>query len=123
MTVSLTDLAASAAGGQSANGALIRVHGQPAAITFGTIDNRSLHVVYTGVDPQFRRQGLGRLAKHTAHVYAEGKGAESSATYNDEHNTAIRRLNASLGYSVTFGFYRMVKTIPPAVTPPTSRST
>lgn len=123
MTVNLTDLAATIEKGQTPVVALVRVHGNPAAITFGTIDNGTLRIMYTGVDPKFRRQGLGRLVKHTAHVYAEQQGADRSATYNDEQNTAIRRLNASLGYKVKFGYYRMVQTVETAPDAPTSKST
>ena len=112
MSLTLRDLAARVGDGVHPVGALLRVDGRPAALTCGVIEDQALMISYTGVDPQYRGRGLGRLIKLWAHAQASERGAQRSVTYNEEHNTPIRRINTMLGYTVRFGYYRMVRPAP-----------
>jgi GNAT superfamily N-acetyltransferase len=94
-------------------GVLARVRGVPAGICFGAIEDRALKITYTGVQPRFRGRGLGRLLKEVAHTQARDKGADRSVTFNDASNTAIRRINAGLGYVVQFGYFRVSRALAP----------
>ena len=112
MTLTLRELAARVGDGMQPVGGLLRVDGRPAALTCGVIEDDALMISYTGVDPQYRGRGLGRLVKLWAHAQASERGAHRSVTYNEEHNTPIRRINTLLGYTVQFGYYRMVRPAP-----------
>ena len=111
MRMTLEDLSAAVPPGTTPVGVLVRVDGLPVGIAFGVVDENTLRITYTGVHRQFRRRGLARLAKQHLHAAAASKGADRGATFNDEHNTAIRALNADLGYTVKFGFYRVAQPV------------
>ena len=95
-------------------GTLVRVHGIPAAVTFGGVipADGIGGVGYTGVDPQFRGRGLGRLAKQHLHHQAAQLGVRRLYTDNEENNHGIRRVNARLGYVADYGLFRMRKRLP-----------
>ncbi len=95
--------------GERSLGSLARVDGVPAAIAFAIVEDGgdSGGVGYTGVDPRFRGRGLGRLVKEDVHHRAAAPRHPALGTDNEEHNDGIRRLNAELGYQVTYGVYRM----------------
>ena len=95
--------------GETPVSVLARVDGAPAAVLYGGVLDGLLYVAYTGVDPAFRGRGLARLVKQQAHRDARTAGAEAAYTNNEERNTAIRRLNADLGYVVESGTYRLQK--------------
>lgn len=84
-----------------------RVDGVPAAITVGGVSDATLMIAYSGVGPEHRGRGLMSLVKQRAHLAARDVGATVSRTANEEHNHGIRRINASLGYVVHSGVYRM----------------
>lgn len=88
-------------------GVVARVDGVPAAIAVGLVDDHTLYVLYTGVDPRFRGRGLAKVVKQQAHHAAAAVGATEVTTDNEEHNRGIRRVNAELGYQVVVGTYRM----------------
>ena len=111
MRMTMEDLAAAVPPGTTPVGVLVRVDALPVGIAFGVVDENTLKITYTGVHRQYRRRGLARLAKHHLHAAAARHGADRTATFNDEHNTAIRALNADLGYTVTFGFYRVAQPV------------
>jgi len=92
-------------------GTLVRVDGIPAAVTFGGVipADGIGGVGYTGVDPQFRGRGLGRLAKQHLHHQAAGLGVRRLYTDNEQNNHGIRRVNAALGYEPDYGLFRMRK--------------
>jgi GNAT superfamily N-acetyltransferase len=52
----------------------------------------------TGTLPELRGRGLARLAKLAAIRWAKEEGFRTVLTTNDEQNSAILRLNESLGY-------------------------
>jgi GNAT superfamily N-acetyltransferase len=52
----------------------------------------------TGTLPEFRRRGLARLAKLATIRWAREQGYRTILTSNDEQNSAMVRLNESLGY-------------------------
>ncbi len=93
-------------------GVVARVDGVPAAIVIGLVDDRTLYVLYTGVDPRFRGRGLALLVKRQAHHAAAAVGATVASTDNEAHNHGIRRVNAELGYHVVVGTYRMKRPYP-----------
>jgi GNAT superfamily N-acetyltransferase len=97
--------------GERGVGSLARVDGVPAAIAFAIVSEPAGvgGVGYTGVDPQFRGRGLGRLVKQHVHHRAAALGIRSLGTDNEENNRGIRRLNAELGYVPAYGVLRMVK--------------
>jgi GNAT superfamily N-acetyltransferase len=64
------------------------------------------HIQYTGVDPQHRGKGLGRVAKSALHEYGIACGAQVFDTHNEERNEPMRALNAALGYKAVGGQYR-----------------
>lgn len=70
-------------------------------------DRQDWLVIYTGVLAAHRRQGLGRLAKTAMHAAAAERGARTLTTDNDARNTAVRALNASLGYQRVGGEVRL----------------
>ena len=84
-------------------GALLRVDGRPAALTWAMFTPPRAHVIYTGVDPAFRGRGYGALLKDRLHRLAGEAGAEVCTTNNEEHNAGIRHVNAELGYVVSHG--------------------
>lgn len=67
-------------------------------------------VIYTGVSPDHRREGLARLAKQELHAVVAARGARTLTTENEARNTGIRALNASLGYEVVGGEIRLRRT-------------
>lgn len=89
-----------------------RVHGVPAALTWGVLAEGAFYVAYSGVDPAYRGRGLAALVKQHAAVEAQAAGATEAITNNEEHNTGIRRINAELGFQVTSGTWRMVQVLP-----------
>lgn len=93
-----------------------RVDGVPAAICFAIVADGGDDggVAYTGVDPQFRGRGLGRLVKQDVHHRAYEWGIRRLGTDNEEHNEGIRRLNAEMGFVEAYGVYRMRRTLRPA---------
>lgn len=64
-------------------------------------------VIYTGVLPDHRREGLARLAKQQLHTVVAERGATTLTTENEARNSGIRALNASLGYEVVGGEIRL----------------
>jgi GNAT superfamily N-acetyltransferase len=111
MRMTVEDLSAAVPPGATPVGVLVRVDALPVGIAFGVVDENTLKITYTGVHRHYRRRGLARLAKQHLHAAAARHGADRTATFNDEHNTAIRALNADLGYTVTFGFYRVAQPV------------
>ncbi len=107
MRMSLQNLSNGVAAHHTPVGVLVRAHGAPAGISFGIIEDQTLKVGYTGVQPRYRGQGLGLLLKRAIHAAAAKEGANRSVTYNDASNTAIRRINADLGYVPQFGYLRV----------------
>lgn len=86
-------------------GAVLRLDGRPAALSWAVREGAAVHVIYTGVDPAYRGRGYGALIKDRLHRLARDAGAARCTTNNEEHNAGIRRVNAELGYRVTSGEY------------------
>jgi GNAT superfamily N-acetyltransferase len=55
-------------------------------------------LIYAGVHPDVREQGLGRVMKQQLHAAVAARGATRLQTQNDERNVEILALNRSLGY-------------------------
>jgi GNAT superfamily N-acetyltransferase len=91
---------------------LARVDGRPAALCVGAVAGDVLRISWTGVGPIYRGRGLGRLVKQEAHRLAAAAGATRAVTENEEHNTGIRRVNASLGYRVEHGLLWLAAPVP-----------
>ena len=102
------------ASGETPIGVVARVDGVPVAITFGGVEDGSLSIAYSGVDPAHRGRGLMSLVKQRAHLSARAAGATSSRTNNEEHNHGIRRINRELGYVVRSGVFRLTQPLLPA---------
>jgi GNAT superfamily N-acetyltransferase len=66
-------------------------------------------VIFTGTRPAYRGRGLSRAAKQALHLLAFRRGATGLTTMNEADNTAIRALNATLGYRVVGGEVRMLR--------------
>lgn len=90
-------------------GALLRVDGRPAALVWAMKELPSVHIAWTGVDPAYRGRGLGDLLKRQLHLMARDLGATACTTNNEEHNSGIRHVNASLGYVVEYGEYWLAR--------------
>lgn len=69
------------------------------------------YIGFTATEPRRRGQGLARLAKQAAHAHAWAHGATSVRTTNEERNTRIRALNASMGYRPVSGDLRLVRRV------------
>lgn len=66
-------------------------------------------VVYTGVHPAHRGQGLAAMTKQCLHREAATRGATMLSTDNEADNHGIRAVNARLGYRVVSGQRRFVR--------------
>ena len=109
LLVDLDGMAATVTDAEQPVCVVARVHGRPAAITFGSVAHGCLHILYSGVDPALRGRGLMKLVKQQAHLVARDLGATVSRTTNAEDNSGIRRVNAELGYTVVGGTLGLVK--------------
>jgi GNAT superfamily N-acetyltransferase len=69
-----------------------------AAVVAGEKGPGRWFVGYTGVRPTYRRRGLARLVKQYLHATAHREGVAMLDTMNEASNTAVRALNAQLGY-------------------------
>jgi GNAT superfamily N-acetyltransferase len=105
----LASLRNSPAGTQSPVAVIARVEGRPAAISFAVGDGESMHVFYTGVDPDLRGRALGRATKQFLHAHARDLGIRTAFTDNEEHNAGIRHVNDQLGYVRHHGSYWMTR--------------
>ena len=72
-------------------------------------DSKPWLVGYTCVDEDYRGRGLSHDLKQTLHLAGLDRGAPGFETENEATNHAIRALNASLGYKVSGGTYRLVR--------------
>ena len=61
------------------------------------------HHDMTAVRRAWRKRGIARALKTTQITWAKANGYEQLQTVNDERNTAMRRLNADLGYRPSVG--------------------
>ena len=87
---------------------VIEEDGRPVAAASATPhDGDAWLLIYTGVLPDHRRQGLARLAKMHLHATVAERGGVSLTTDNEARNTAILELNASLGYERVGGEIRL----------------
>lgn len=100
LAVTLQGLRETPAPGQRPVAVLTRVKQRPAAISFAVSDGDQMHVVYTGVEPERRGQGIGRVTKQALHAHASDLGIRVALADNEEGNVAIRRVNESLGYTL-----------------------
>ena len=84
------------------------VDGVPAAMTSGSPrPDGGWTLIYSGTRPDHRGRGLARLVKDALHAEVRRRGGTYVETMNEERNVAIRALNASLGYEVVAGEYRL----------------
>lgn len=67
------------------------------------------YIFFSGVARAQRRRGLARLLKQHVHAKARLEGARRVLAENEERNTAIRRLNESLGYHAVGGEARVMR--------------
>ena len=67
------------------------------------------HVLFTGVDPEYRLRGVAAALKTASHVEAARSGARAVATDNDESNEPILRLNKRLGMKPAVGYWGLVR--------------
>ena len=78
---------------------LLRRDGRPVAMSMAVEqDAGDWHVLYTGVRPDARGQGLAAVAKQHLHHAAAELGGRRAETDNEAGNAGIRRVNAALGY-------------------------
>jgi GNAT superfamily N-acetyltransferase len=70
----------------------------PVGVVFTLTEGTAGHVLFTGIHPDFRGRGLARALKEAAHLAAYDRGVRRLTTSNEESNSAIRRLNESMGY-------------------------
>ncbi|MBB6097668.1 GNAT superfamily N-acetyltransferase [Deinobacterium chartae] len=68
---------------------------------------RLRHIGMTGVTQEWRGRGLARVLKLEAARASHAQGATHLRTDNDASNTAILRLNRSLGYRSLGGLWRL----------------
>jgi GNAT superfamily N-acetyltransferase len=89
------------------------VDGVPAAVASGAPRSDGCWtVIYSGTRPDHRGRGLARLVKEAWHAEVRRRGGREVETMNEERNVAIRALNASLGYEVVSGEYRLRRVNP-----------
>ena len=74
-----------------------------AKFSLNTIDKTSAYHDLTAVRRAWRGRGVARALKATQIAWAKANGYEELRTGTDERNTAMRRLNAELGYTPAIG--------------------
>jgi ribosomal protein S18 acetylase RimI-like enzyme len=67
------------------------------------------HVVYSGVDPDYRRHGVAATLKAASMVSAQLAGARSVTTENDESNEPMLRVNRKLGMKPSVGYWGLAR--------------
>ncbi|MGH3507280.1 MAG: GNAT family N-acetyltransferase [Nocardioidaceae bacterium] len=88
-------------------GRLAKIDGAPVGMIHGSVHGDQLHIHYACVHPDFRGRGVALAMKQQLHLDAMQAGATQLLTTNEAANTAIRTLNARLGYERLFGEYRL----------------
>lgn len=87
---------------------VIEQDGRPvAAASACQQDGTEWLLIYTCVLPGRRGEGLARLAKSHLHAVVSARGGRTLITDNEARNTAILRLNESLGYRRIGGEIRL----------------
>lgn len=74
-----------------------------AKFSLNTIDTTSAYHDLTAVRRAWRGRGVARALKVTQIAWAKANGYQELRTGNDERNTAMRHLNAQLGYKPAIG--------------------
>jgi mycothiol synthase len=76
----------------------------------------TLHLVYTGTVPEFRRRGIATELKRRTVEYARAHGYRRIRTTNDSRNDRMWRINERLGYARAWPFVHAEKPLdgPPA---------
>jgi RimJ/RimL family protein N-acetyltransferase len=69
------------------------------------------HVVYSGVDPDYRGHGVAATLKAASMVSAQLEGARSVKTENDESNEPILRVNRKLGMKPSVGYWGLARPV------------
>lgn len=89
---------------------LVRSQDRPVAMSLAVDEGDGVwHVLYTGVLPMARGQGLALLAKRRLHQELAALGGRRAVTDNEAGNDGIRRVNAELGYVRVQGTRRFVR--------------
>lgn len=88
-------------------GVLARIDDVPAGLIHGWVKADMLNIAYLCVRPDLRGRGIALALKQQLHLEAQRSGAIWLLTTNEEKNTAIRAMNAKLGYQIQFGEIRL----------------
>ncbi|GGW16927.1 GNAT family N-acetyltransferase [Streptomyces globisporus] len=69
------------------------------------------HTVFTGVDPDHRRRGVGSALKAAVLMEARRAGARVVTALSDEANEPITRLNRAIGMERTVGYWSLARAL------------
>ncbi|MDA5285009.1 GNAT family N-acetyltransferase [Streptomyces sp. Isolate_45] len=70
------------------------------------------HTIFTGVDPDHRRRGVGKAVKAAQLAEARSVGVQVVTALNDETNEPVMRLNQAMGMVRTLGYWSMARSVP-----------
>lgn len=84
---------------------------EPVGLVFTLTEESSGHVLLTAIHPDHRGRGLARVIKQAAHLAAYDLGVRRLTTSNESSNTAIRRLNESMGYEQLAAYHRVRRSL------------
>ena len=84
---------------------------EPVGLVFTLPEESNGHVLLTAIHPDHRGRGLARVIKQAAHLAAYDRGVRRLTTSNESSNTAIRRLNESMGYQQLAAYHRVRRTL------------
>ncbi|MFB0633029.1 GNAT family N-acetyltransferase [Streptomyces sp. AB3(2024)] len=73
------------------------------------------HTIFTGVDPDHRKRGVGKAVKAAQLAEARSAGAQVVTALNDEANEPVMRLNRAMGMVRTLGYWSMARSMPDGV--------
>ncbi|MBB1257781.1 GNAT family N-acetyltransferase [Streptomyces alkaliterrae] len=74
-------------------------------------DGSVWHTVFTGVDPDHRRRGVGGALKAAVLTEVKRAGAQVVTALSDEANEPITRLNRAIGMERTVGYWSLARTV------------
>jgi GNAT superfamily N-acetyltransferase len=92
-------------------GVILHDANEPVGLVFTLPEATSGHVLLTAIHPDHRGRGLARVIKQAAHCAAYDLGVRRLTTSNESSNTAIRRLNESMGYAQLAAYHRVRRTL------------
>ncbi|MFT5065886.1 MAG: ribosomal protein S18 acetylase RimI-like enzyme [Yoonia sp.] len=86
-----------------------RTNDQPAGTVFAAIHGGIAMLHALEIDPEFRRQGLGRHLTRAVAVWAQSQGTSHLSLMTTEANTGANALYASLGMTVVGHYHYRIK--------------